>query len=60
MGNLGIVGIIHLALVVFAALKIFESSADIVKKLIWLLVVLVFPLIGLIIWYLMGPGSPKK
>lgn len=60
MGNLGLVGIIHLALVIFAALKIFGSSADIIKKLIWLLVVAMFPLIGLIIWYLMGPGSPNK
>ena len=60
MGDLGIWGIIHLALVIYAAIQIFNSSADTVKKLIWILVVAIFPLIGLIVWFFMGPGTPKK
>lgn len=60
MGDLGIWGIIHLALVVYAALQIFNSSADTVKKIIWVVVVAVFPLVGLIVWFFIGPGTPKK
>jgi len=40
--------------------QIFGSSADIIKKIIWLLVVLLFPLVGLIVWFFIGPGTPKK
>ena len=60
MGDLGFLGLIHLAVVIYAAIQIFNSSADTVKKLIWILIVAVFPLVGLIIWYFMGPGTPKK
>lgn len=60
MGDYGIVGILHIALVIYAALQIFGSSADTVKKIIWLIIVAVFPLIGLIVWFFMGPGTPKK
>lgn len=60
MGDLGIWGIIHLALVIYAAIQIFNSSADTVKKLIWILIVAIFPLVGLIVWFFIGPGTPKK
>ena len=60
MGELGIWGIIHLALVIYAAIQIFNSSADTVKKLIWILIVAIFPLVGLIVWFFVGPGTPKK
>ncbi len=60
MGDLGIFGLIHLAVVIYAAIQIWNSSADQTNKLIWIVVVAVFPLIGLIVWFFMGPGSPKK
>ena len=60
MGDLGIWGIIHLVLVVYAALQIINSSADTVKKVLWVVVVAVFPLVGLIVWFFIGPGTPKK
>ena len=60
MGELGVFGIIHLVLVVYAALQIINSSVDTVKKIIWILIVAVFPLVGLIVWFFIGPGTPKK
>jgi len=60
MGDLGIWGIIHLVLVIYAALQIINSSADTVKKILWIVIVAVFPLVGLIIWFFIGPGTPKK
>ena len=60
MGDLGIWGLLHLAVVIYAAIQIWNSSADQTRKLVWIVVVAVFPLVGLIIWFLMGPGTPKK
>lgn len=60
MGDLGLIGLVHLGLVIYAAIRIFGSSADDMKKIIWIVVVAVFPLVGLIVWFLIGPGTPKK
>lgn len=51
----GIFGILHLALVIWAAVSILGSSASQGHKVLWILLVLVFPVIGLIIWILAGP-----
>ncbi len=60
MGDFGILGLIHLALWVYAVVQIFNSSADTGKKALWIIIVAVLPLLGIILWYFMGPGSPKK
>lgn len=60
MREMGFWGIIHLALVVYAAIRILDSPAETVKKILWIAVVAAFPLLGLIIWFLLGPGTPKK
>ena len=60
MGDLGMWGIIHLVLVVYAALQIINSSAVTVNKVIWVVVVAALPLIGLVVWFFIGPGTPKK
>ena len=52
--------VVHLALVVSAAMQIFESSADTVRKIVWIAVVALFPRVGLIDWFFIGPGTPKK
>lgn len=51
----GFIGILHLALVVWAAVSIIGSNASQGKKVIWILLVLVLPVIGLIIWFFAGP-----
>ncbi|MDX1518244.1 MAG: PLD nuclease N-terminal domain-containing protein [Woeseiaceae bacterium] len=60
MDGLGIFGIIHLILVVYAGIQILNSKRDSLAKLIWILVVAAFPVVGLIIWYFAGAGSPKR
>ena len=60
MGDFGILGLIHLAVWVYAVIQIFGSSAKTEIKLLWIVIVAVLPLVGLIIWSFMGPGSPKK
>jgi hypothetical protein len=52
-----LVGIITLLLVIWALIGILQSGASPVEKLIWVIIILVIPLVGFLLWYLMGPGS---
>jgi len=51
----GILGILHLIVVIWAVLSILKSGASTGAKLLWSLLVLLLPLVGLIIWFLAGP-----
>lgn len=53
----GLLGLIHLIIAVWAILNILGSSASGGKKILWTLFVLFFPLVGLIIWFFIGPKS---
>lgn len=50
-----ILGIIHLGLVIWAVLKIAGSGASTGAKVLWILLVIVMPLIGFILWFFAGP-----
>jgi hypothetical protein len=54
----GILGILVLIADVYAVLQIAQSSASNGKKALWIVLVLVLPIVGVIIWYLAGPGRP--
>ena len=51
----GIVGLLILAGDIWAIINIFQSSVSNGKKLIWILAVLLLPLLGLILWFFLGP-----
>jgi len=55
----GIVGLLILAGDIWAIINIFQSSASNEKKLLWILVVVLLPLLGLILWFLLGPRDRK-
>ena len=44
---------------VWAIINIFQSSASNEKKLLWIVVVVLLPLIGLILWFFLGPRERK-
>ena len=52
----GIGGLIILIADIYAIVIILQSSAPRFQKLVWALVVFLLPLIGLVIWYVAGPG----
>lgn len=60
MGNMGLWGIILLALDIWAVVNILQSSAETGKKVLWILLVALLPLAGLIVWYLAGPKTAKS
>lgn len=51
----GILGLIILALNIYAIVKILGSGASTGAKVLWTLLVLVLPVVGLIIWFIAGP-----
>ena len=51
----GIFGFIILVLDILAIIKVMNSSASTSGKLIWTLIIVFLPVLGLIIWFLAGP-----
>jgi hypothetical protein len=54
MDNYGLWGTIVLILDVIAILSIVRSGYSLVGKLIWTLVVLALPLVGMLAWFFVG------
>jgi hypothetical protein len=52
----GLIGIIILVADIYAILKIAQSTASTGNKALWIALVLLLPVLGVIIWYLLGPG----
>lgn len=50
-----LVGALILIADIYAVLQIIQSSADTLKKAIWIAIVLLFPLLGLGAWFIAGP-----
>ena len=51
----GILGVLILIGDIWALINILQSSVENGKKLLWVVVVVLLPLVGLILWYFMGP-----
>ena len=59
LGYNGLLGVLILAGDIWAIINIFQSSASIEKKLIWIVAVVLLPVVGLILWYFLGPRGGK-
>jgi hypothetical protein len=51
----GLLGLIILALDIYAIVKVAGSGASTGAKVLWILLILVLPVVGLIIWFVAGP-----
>lgn len=59
MREYGLLGLVLLILEVLAIIEIFKSSMDATRKLLWTLLILLAPLVGLIIYYFFGRGGGR-
>ena len=57
MGLTSIGGLLLLIAAIYAIVMIVQSRATPLEKLLWSLLVLFAPLIGLIVWFFIGPGK---
>ena len=51
----GILGLIVLVLDIYAIVKTVQSAASTGAKVIWIVIILIFPVLGFIAWLLFGP-----
>lgn len=56
----GVLGLVLLILDVYAIVKTIGSGASTGTKVLWVVVILLLPLLGLILWWLMGPKSATR
>ncbi len=53
----GVGGILLLILDIFAILQVMQSSMSGGNKLLWIVLILLLPLVGPILWFTVGGGS---
>jgi succinate dehydrogenase/fumarate reductase cytochrome b subunit len=58
-GYNSILGLVILAGDIWAIINILQSSASNEKKLIWIVAVVLLPVLGLILWFFLGPRDRK-
>jgi len=56
----GLLGLIILVADVWAIVKTVGSSASTGGKVFWIVLILILPVLGLIIWLVAGPRTQKK
>ncbi|MBL9148111.1 MAG: PLDc N-terminal domain-containing protein [Phycisphaerae bacterium] len=52
-----ILALVHLILFLIAAFEILTSAKSVGQKLLWLLLIFILPVVGLIIYFLVGRGK---
>jgi hypothetical protein len=55
----GIIGLIILALDIWAIINVIQSTNTTGSKILWVLLILVLPVVGLIIWFFAGPRGGR-
>jgi hypothetical protein len=57
VGYGGLLGVLILIGDIWALINILQASVETSKKLLWVVVVVLLPLVGLILWFFMGPRN---
>ena len=56
----GLWGLIVLIADIWAIVNILQSGADTTKKVLWIVIVIVLPVVGFILWLILGPRTGKS
>lgn len=56
----GILGVLVLAADIWAILNVFQSAVSNAAKVVWTLVILVLPVLGLVLWFFLGPRGSSS
>ncbi len=59
LNNIGFWGVILLILDVWALVHVGQSPASTGKKVLWIVLILLLPMLGFILWLLLGPRARK-
>ena len=50
----GLLGLVVLVLDIIAIMQVLQSGLDGTKKAVWIIIILLLPLVGMILWFLIG------
>jgi len=56
----GLWGLLILAADIWAIINIFQSSATNGNKVLWTLLVLILPVLGVLLWFFLGPRGGRR
>jgi len=56
----GLIGLLILIADIYAIVKILGSGVSTGAKVLWVIIILLLPVIGFILWLLMGPGGKSS
>jgi hypothetical protein len=56
----GIFGLLILIADIYAIVNVVQSSAGTGGKVLWIVVILILPVLGLLLWFLLGPKSGRS
>jgi hypothetical protein len=56
----GLLGLLVLIANIYAIIKIVQSGASTGAKILWILGILIFPVVGFIVWLLAGPRGSRQ
>jgi hypothetical protein len=59
LGSYGIISLIVVVLDIIALVKLLQSGADTGTKILWALLIIFLPILGMVLYFLMGPGRGK-
>ena len=54
-----VLGLLILVADIWAIINIFQSAVSNEKKLIWIVAVVLLPVLGLILWFFLGPRNGR-
>jgi len=55
----GLIGLLVLIADIWAIINVIQARVELVQKLLWIVLIVVLPLLGVIIWYFAGPRASK-
>lgn len=56
----GLWGLLVLIADVWAIINIVQSGADTAKKVLWVVLVVVLPVLGFVLWFFLGPRGGRS
>jgi hypothetical protein len=58
-GGYSLIGLVILVLDIVALVKLLQSGADTGSKILWAIIIIFVPVVGMVLYFLMGPGRNK-
>ncbi len=55
----GVTGLLILVADVWAIINVLQSAASVGQKVLWVVLIILLPILGLIVWFFLGPRASR-